>query len=77
MRWKIQHQVVLAEMFGIDCNEFANADTGIVHECENCVVASLEIVGTAAIDGGPEGVELVGFEPHTRLNFGIYIIAHG
>ena len=43
---------------------------------ENCVVAFLEIVGTTAIDGGPEGVELVGLEPNTRLNFGVYILAH-
>jgi hypothetical protein len=43
---------------------------------ENCVVAFLEIVGTTAIDGGSEGVELVGLEPNTRLNFGVYIIAH-
>jgi hypothetical protein len=48
-----------------------DTDAGIVHECENCVVAFLEIVGTTAIDGGPEGVELVGLEPDARLNFGV------
>ena len=53
-----------------------DADAGIVHECENCVVAFLEIVGTTAIDGGSESVELVGFEPDAHLNFGVYIIPH-
>ena len=61
---------------GVDRDELADADTGIVHECENCVVAFLKIVGTTAIDGGPEGVELTGLEPNTRLNFEISILAH-
>jgi hypothetical protein len=58
-----------------DRDELADADASIGHECENCVVLG-ERVGTTAIDGGPEGAELVGLEPNTRLNFGIYIIAH-
>jgi len=70
MSWEIQHRVLLAEVVGVDRDELADADTSIGHECENCVVAFLEIVGTTAIDGGPEGVESVGLEPHTRLNCG-------
>jgi hypothetical protein len=60
----------------IDRDELADADAGIVHECENCVVAFLEIVGTTAIHRGPEGVELVDLETDARLNFGIRTVTH-
>jgi hypothetical protein len=42
---------------GVNRDELADADAGIGHECENCVVAFLEVVGTTAIHGSPEGVE--------------------
>jgi hypothetical protein len=56
--------------------ERADADAGIGHECENCVVAFLKRVGTTAIHDGPERVDLVRLEPDVCLNFGVYIIAH-
>ena len=54
-----------------DRNEFADADTGVAHEREDRVVAFLKRVGTTAIDGGLEGVKLVGLEPDARLNCGV------
>jgi hypothetical protein len=76
MTGEIQDGVILPEVFGVDRDELADADAGVVHEGKDRVVAFLEIIRATAIHGGPEGVELVRFEPDARLNFGIYIIAH-
>ena len=76
MTGEIQRRVLFPEVVNIDRDELADADTGVVHERDYRVVAFLEIVGTGLIHRGSERVDLVGFEPHARLNLGILISYH-
>ena len=61
---------------GVRRDELADTDAGVGHEREDRVVAFPKRVRSITIHRGLERVDLVGFEPHAQLNFGVYIIAH-
>ncbi len=79
MPGEIQDGVILPQVLDVDRDELADTDAGVVHEHEgeDRVVAFLEIIRATVIHGGPQGVDLVGFEPHTRLSLGIDMLTHG